>query len=450
MHKPLASIAMPQLNLADARQALRKRVKTYRCTVVTPLYGGGVVAGEVDREMPVRPTAIRGQLRFFWRLTQRENFSQPNGQGVDWKKMFEAERAIFGGLGSAETLAASKVIVRVRDVNKPTLAAAAVYGRRQNEYKTFPAWEHWAGGREGGYALFPAQGKASRQRIEEEPKKLAKPGLSFVLEIEDEGLTPDQQQQVETALRWWASFGGVGARGRRGLGAVHVQDCEPVTAEEAKAYRCTLVLQEERAKDALDAWKRAIGALQQFRQGPGFGRNRGNQTTNHPRPGRSRWPEPDTIRELTNTHAPQHEPVHPAKGRWFPRAYFGLPIIFHFKDKEDPGDATLKPSGKERMASPIILRPYWSGSEWRAAALALPMVDASRILQNLHLQVGRHSYTVWAWPSIDEKEKDQRKKLAEKIGPLHMICKGERENPYPVSVFMTFFKDPNKYLNNRS
>jgi CRISPR-associated protein Cmr1 len=446
MHKPLASIAMPQLNLADARQALRKRVKTYRCTVVTPLYGGGVVAGEVDREMPVRPTAIRGQLRFFWRLTQRENFSQPNGQGVDWKKMFEAERAIFGGLGSAETLAASKVIVRVRDVNKPTLAAAAVYGRQQNEYKTFPAWEPWAGGREGGYALFPAQGKASRQRIEEEPKKLAKPGLSFVLEIEDEGLTPEQQKQVETALRWWASFGGVGARGRRGLGAVHVQDCEPVTAEEAKACGCTLVLQEERAKDALDAWKRAIGALQQFRQGKGFGRNEGSQPD---RPGRSRWPEPDTVRERLNAHAPQHQPVHPAKG-WFPRAYFGLPIIFHFKDKQsgDPGDATLKPRNEERLASPAILRPYWTGSEWKAAALLLPFGDVKKILDDLHLEAGRRSLSVKAWPSVGEK--DQRKALADKIKPLQSIYNGRGDKPDPMSAFLTFFRNPNKYTNQRS
>jgi len=45
----------------------------------------------------------------------------------------------------------------------------------------------------------------------------------------------------------------------------------------------------------------------------------------------------------------------------FPRAEFGLPIVFHFKDYEDPEDAELYPvvNGEEktRMSSPLILRP---------------------------------------------------------------------------------------------
>jgi CRISPR-associated protein Cmr1 len=47
----------------------------------------------------------------------------------------------------------------------------------------------------------------------------------------------------------------------------------------------------------------------------------------------------------------------------YPRAEFGLPIIFHFKDANDPPDTQLYPvfpgPGKikaDRMASPLILR----------------------------------------------------------------------------------------------
>lgn len=36
-----------------------KEWETYDCELVTPLYGGGVTAGEVDEEMPVRASAIR-------------------------------------------------------------------------------------------------------------------------------------------------------------------------------------------------------------------------------------------------------------------------------------------------------------------------------------------------------------------------------------------------------
>ncbi|MEJ2046041.1 MAG: type III-B CRISPR module RAMP protein Cmr1 [Reinekea sp.] len=43
--------------------------QTYECELVTPLYGGGIEAGVIDEEMPIRASSIRGQLRFWWRIT---------------------------------------------------------------------------------------------------------------------------------------------------------------------------------------------------------------------------------------------------------------------------------------------------------------------------------------------------------------------------------------------
>jgi CRISPR-associated protein Cmr1 len=45
----------------------------------------------------------------------------------------------------------------------------------------------------------------------------------------------------------------------------------------------------------------------------------------------------------------------------FPRAELGLPIVFHFKDNQDPSESELCPVGHKRMASPIILRPIAFG-----------------------------------------------------------------------------------------
>ena len=42
--------------------------RTYTIKLITPMYGGRIVAGVVDEEMPVRVTSIRGHLRFWWRL----------------------------------------------------------------------------------------------------------------------------------------------------------------------------------------------------------------------------------------------------------------------------------------------------------------------------------------------------------------------------------------------
>ncbi|GIW95842.1 MAG: hypothetical protein KatS3mg110_3883 [Pirellulaceae bacterium] len=39
--------------------------RTYTINLITPMFGGGVVAREIDESFPIRPTAIRGQLQFW-------------------------------------------------------------------------------------------------------------------------------------------------------------------------------------------------------------------------------------------------------------------------------------------------------------------------------------------------------------------------------------------------
>ncbi len=42
--------------------------RSYEIELITPMFGGGASAGELDPRLPIRPTAIRGQLRHWWRL----------------------------------------------------------------------------------------------------------------------------------------------------------------------------------------------------------------------------------------------------------------------------------------------------------------------------------------------------------------------------------------------
>ncbi len=95
-------------------------------------------------------------------------------------------------------------------------------------------------------------------------------------------------------------------------------------------------------------------------------------------PGRSYWPEADTIRKLTKKSKPSHkQPVTTVDA--FPRAVFGMPIIFDFNDrtKTDPPKTTLLPvvDGKKkgRLASALILRPHSRlggvrSSPWRSCS----------------------------------------------------------------------------------
>ncbi|MDG4550917.1 MAG: type III-B CRISPR module RAMP protein Cmr1 [Candidatus Contendobacter sp.] len=342
---------------------LNNNRRSFQVTTITPVYGGGITAGEPDAEMPVRASTIRGQLRFWWRLLNRQRFSNPQNQ-------FEAERDIWGGMSDKQDRS-SKVQIRItswsggaprrfqraQEVGIPPYAiAVALTGRDNNEVLTT--------------------------------------GLNFTLMIR----CPDTLWGgVEETLRWWASFGGLGARTRRGLGALQIAGLTTVsTVEEASSKGCRLILKGS-FPQAHQAWKTAIEALQTFRQGEGFARRpRGPGATV---PGRSHWPEPDSIRDITRDHRVKADgtsfaPVHPARIA-FPRAYFGLPILFHFKNIKrdnppnerrdlhfDPRDTTLVPAGEgiERMASPLILKPLaLSDGQYAACALTLPTEHLNRL-----------------------------------------------------------------------
>jgi len=349
-----------------------------QCRLVTPMFGGGVATGVVDRAMPIRATSIRGQLRFWWRLLNRRDAERNLKPS---KALFEAERAIWGGLGGVDDLAKSKVSVQVHGLDAVTLKPAATYP----EGKSFPLWDS----KDDAYALFPASDIGRGDGGGKRAAELLPAGHKFELRVvRGKGLDETQWQQVLAALRWWGAFGGVGARTRRGAGAVDVtmegQPLRPPSKAELDAAGCKLALGVGGA-NAESAWRQAIEKLREFRQGPGVGRKPGKDPK---RPGRSRWPEPDSIRKLSGQGAPEHPVEHPALGT-FPRAMFGLPIITHFKDKGEPEDTSLQPvpAGKsmpaDRMASPLIVRAVkLEGGKWAAGALLLPRehIDAMSLV----------------------------------------------------------------------
>ena len=376
-------------------------VVTARCTLITPMFGGGVKAGEVDRGLPIRASALRGQLRFWWRLL--------NGAGRNPTDLFIAESALWGGI-SSKGPRASQVTLQVKAA--PTDGQQLIAKRElKSKLPSFPA-----------YALI--------LEPEVDPELLnAGYGFELVLRFK-RTVKSRQREQVIEALRWWASFAGVGARTRRGLGAVKLispdVELKPVSVEEVESHGGRMILGLPTGSDAVKAWKEAVDALRSFRQGKGIGRNPGSGN----RPGRSRWPEPDTIRRLANTHAATHAPEHPVDGV-YPRAAFGLPLVFHFKDGGDPSDLVLEPEGEgrdRRMASPLILRPYHDGRQYHALALLLPgwkeRVSVPVVLDSATAAPGP------AWP----EDADDRERLARNIEPM----RGRGTDA--LSAFMSYFQ----------
>ena len=363
-----------------------------KCKLMTPIYGGGVEPGKVDCAMPIRPSAIRGQLRFWWRLL--------NGAGRTPRDLFAAESDLWGGIGSSGPRA-SRVALHV---DADPIGSKQMVDARS---KDFP-----------NYALILERGDSPR---------LLNVGYAFTLTLRFAETTADQRGQVIEALRWWASFGGVGARTRRGLGAVEATGgaltLPPVSRDEVEPRGGRMVLR-GLSRNAIDAWRKAVDASSDFRQGPNVGRypGRGN------RPGRSRWPEPDAIRRHRHQHASGHQPEHAVDGQ-YPRAAFGLPIVFHFKDRGDPvPDAVLEPDRGDRMASPLILRPYFDGAGYRPLALLLPGWEA-RV--SVPVSFGSEHLGP-AWP----EDSGKRTELAERVPPM------QGRGADALTAFLHYFEHP--------
>jgi len=395
---------------------------TFDLGLLTPALGGGMKPGEVEEDRPFRIPSIRGQLRFWWRATQGARFplASQNGRKVDYRPIREAEALLWGMASVAED-------DRRQSHQEPMASAVRVAldlvedpGHRLQRRKVTDDRAPMGSGL--GYLFFPAReirganardalsywwGPVAKVRVEldlDQVKANLRRLGSFRDRTLDAALQEDLVRQVAAALWAWGHFGGIGARTRRGAGAVVMEDVQgPHHQWLAPAYRsvdevlkglkkaaeffvtgearhagdipvlkgaCVAVseLRLERSPQWSDrnqpkaplAMPERVGeavgrTMQDFRQGVGFARNSGQGR----RPGRSRWPEPDAIRRLLRRWAPNHQPRLPT---FFPRAALGLPIVFKFNTTQAPGDPegqiTLFPARDlQRMASPLILRP---------------------------------------------------------------------------------------------
>ncbi len=372
--------------------------RTYRIELITPLFGGGVEAGRNDPTMPIRSTAIRGQLRFWWRATC--------GRLLSTVAMWRREEEIFG---SPEFPSPFQVGVSGVEGVRPIDPKQEFDRFGPESYALFPAVEN--GNRLLAEGLkFQLQlrwpdverlhmlRKAQNERLRQARKPL------LPADIHD--LTGD----VEAALWAWLTFGGLGARTRRGAGAVHCQ--RPIVPAAGKPTPAARTFVGPAEKHAIAAWIRAVGIYRDFRQTPrGRPHRKTISTRGGPRsitvPGRSHWPEADSIRVLTGcslkpapgTSFPSvpadedpHDhstPVVPASVLpAFPKAVLGLPINFHFADapgKNQPGQANKDPQDVqlvpllpkvggsqepgERMASPVFTRALHRNGNWHPAVI---------------------------------------------------------------------------------
>lgn len=385
MRKP-PSITPPPVK-QEPNNTTITQVREYE--LITPLFGGGVNPGEADPVTIIRGTAIRGHLRFWWRACRG---GRANG---DIAKLREIEGKLWGAAAnkSEQTVKGDKaeqesqrvqISVDVTDAGtaiKPFIIETNPNGRKRVVQNSQTAMSP-------AYAAFPLQPKEEEIYKQDLKLKEVQRNVQFKLTI---SFPASQRLEVEAALWAWETFGGMGARTRRGFGALHCKSIkENDQAKEvvlpdfnqAKIQQWILENAEKYvadgtwprnvphpAKNLIEGthfklvifpnteptfvWGRLIEKLKNFRQ-----RRHTSTKQNARHPGRSEWPEPSAIRQLTQQSHPDHRgPIPNPIINKFPRAAFGLPIIFHFKDQGDPVDTTLQSTDYERLASPLILRP---------------------------------------------------------------------------------------------
>jgi CRISPR-associated protein Cmr1 len=332
--------------LADLPRALaesrsKTHIQTLKLTlkIVTPVLGGGYRARQLDDVDVVRVGGIRGQLRFWWRALYGH-------ECPDAEALFDRESKLWGGVATDATRSAVKVSVSVasggmKDASEPSLQG------------------------NGGYALWPARSAGTNPTAQRRKDTTFKLNLDYPSAADDE---------IKATVRAFVQFGGIGSRTRRGLGTLLATDdttaaivgsIEAIDRREAggartfPSLRGARLVVGERTDTAMKAWEFAVGKLQKFRQGigtsPATARNKGQGTP----PGRSRWPEPDVIRDATNQRAPAHARLY-AGPRAYPRGQFGLPIVGRFGGGGDPTAFTvvgrIGTRSLDRLASPLIVK----------------------------------------------------------------------------------------------
>jgi len=429
---------LPEVRIING-QPVAMIMQTRSYELITPMFGGGAQPALADADMVVRPSGIRGQLRFWWRACKGGDFDG------DLKAMKDAEDLLFGAASTEKKPRPSQVeiVVNITSAGEPIQPFILEHRKEgaprvKSRDDVIPSY--------AAFPLQPQQEDVRRYRMNTTINSVrAKVKFDLIITFPEY-----QKEAVEAALWAWETFGGIGGRTRRGFGALMLTAIDGKPVPLPKAQETELFIKKGLAthvsngkwpsnvphlsrepKMALtgmksnptESWKDLIFSLKNFRQQRHGGTERG-------RPGRSKWPEPDEIRRQTGCRSPQHREDLSNVSK-FPRGALGLPIVFHFKDERDgdPPTSTLQGSTKnyERFASPLILKPIaCEGGQGVGVALVLEGSQVSKIPGGLLLKVsdGRE------FPVDANLTKEE----AEQIPPL-------RGNPNVLEAFLDFIQN---------
>ncbi len=343
------------------------KLTTWELTLktITPMFGGSAKTREINAQNPIRPASIRGHLRFWWRATAGAAFSSS-------QELFEAEKAIWG---SGEKYGLVSLRVQTLD-NGVEIEPSEIVPDRGTAQS----------GPMERFFLHPFNENRTERLAEAVGRKEIKFQCSLTFQ---KPTTPAQQLEVKTAIRAWLAFGGIGARTRRGCGALEVtqerSEWLPENLEQLKTWfsgvpdraieRTSLFgghLQfgeictgRRDQPPAFAAWRELGQFWTRFRKG--------HFTEKHPTFSAMSGASWHDHRELQSL-APTAQEIELSK------PFYGLPLIYQkFRDAFSGEIEAVHPHGR-RMASPIILKPIgFANGNVRPLVLVLRAPSPKRI-----------------------------------------------------------------------
>ncbi|WP_411343475.1 type III-B CRISPR module RAMP protein Cmr1 [Paenibacillus sp. WLX1005] len=417
--------AIQSLQQADSDNDFRYH-EQYTITLTTPMFGGGVITGQVDPVAPVRASSVRGHLRFWWRATRGVVYTNV-------AELAQREAEVFGHTANSSPFS---IWVEHNDELAKIEPKSHTHKRKMQGIPPYlfqlprdSTGTKWQGLEKYAFILhikWSAHFFEYDKQDDVEQKCDVEQEQKMKLRIKPQYMEQMKQWQndLQAALWAWINFGGVGARTRKGCGSLYSEPFSPTSEDCQNKYTlqdwfnrkqkdlnvCLLPAGQYRPWPTLRSefytkfnspfqenrkiWNTSIEDYKKFRQQrpvtKQYSDKKGREIDKF---GRSYWPEADSIRAAFNTAYWKHDqPKHyfsqsntPVIA--YPRAELGMPINFEFRinDPErkpkdfvgqkqgecEPDRTQLKPKGKERLASPLILKPLAFSSDKGVALIAV-------------------------------------------------------------------------------
>lgn len=299
--------------------------------LLTPCFAGGT---RPDQEAEIRVPAIRGQLRWWFRILG-------GFRSLEALPLLQQESLVFGG-GPAPHRHASPLVLRLsvptggQLTTRMALTAEAV----QNQ-----------AGPPANYFLHPLQ---RRPRAGFSGVTLP----AFHLDYHWRG-PGDLWEDLHALLHVFGHWGSLGFRSRRAFGALGYQDSAPAlqAALERFNWKDRIIVKHLPARDASQA---IVVLAQWLRKWRNYGRSPNHLNTFEPA---LRWTRPDHDAGLKRHDGPVY------------RAALGLPLRQDYHDGRSVEWLARRPDRPDRsghFASPVLLRPYQASSgRWLALVFFL-------------------------------------------------------------------------------